>query len=199
MPGDGRTMQKERTRQALLTATRALFQDGEIPSIATVATKANVSEPTAYRYYNDVRSLLQDALADHWPKLDDVLLQIRSKPLAEDRAQYAAEQMTRIVLANEAQIRSLIALTYAPANRNALRKGSAVRPAYRFLLIDAVLEPLLQSTPASDVVLLRNSLAAVIGAEAIFSLKDALQLKDADVGSVLGWSARCLTLAALKQ
>src|SRR5277367_3691273 len=107
-PG-GRANQKERTRQALLAATRALLAEGRAPTIARAAERALVSEATAYRYYSDSQTLLRDALAVRWPQLESVLSDLRAMPAIEERARRAAEAMAQTVLANEGEIRALIA------------------------------------------------------------------------------------------
>jgi AcrR family transcriptional regulator len=190
-PG-GRANQKERTRQALLAATRALLADGQALTIARAAERALISEPTAYRYYSDVRDLLRDAL--QWPGMDALLSELRATPAVEARARRAAEAMARTVLANEAQIRALIALSYAPGRAE---KGAAIRPALRVPLIDAVLEPVADRMDASARRRLRCALYAVIGAEAALSLKDMGGFGDEEIVSTLGWAAFQLAAAAL--
>ncbi len=192
----GRVKQKERTRQALMVAARDLFEEGTTPTIALAAERASVSEATAYRYYSDVRSLMQDSVAERWPGLEKVIEELEGMVLAQDRAEHAAKAMARIVLANEAQIRTLIALSYTAGPTNQAVDAEKVRPAFRLLLIDAILKPLNQVLSKRDRRLLRHSLSAVIGAESVLSMKDALGPSDKDVITALGWSARCIAIAA---
>jgi AcrR family transcriptional regulator len=93
--------QKERTRQNLLSAARALVEEGETLTIARAAERANLAEATAYRYYRNPRSLLRDALSIDWSGLNDVLAALSILPSAADRAQRAAEEMAQFVLARE--------------------------------------------------------------------------------------------------
>src|SRR5271169_1571295 len=108
-----RTKQKERTRKALLVAARELLSEGQAPTVAASAERALISEATAYRYYPSARSLLQDVLAINWPGLEKMIVDLRALPTVEARAQLAAEAMARTVLANEAQVRALISLSYS--------------------------------------------------------------------------------------
>jgi AcrR family transcriptional regulator len=190
----GRVNQKERTRQALLAATRALLADGEAPTIARVAEQALISEATAYRYYSDLPSLLRDALAVRWPQLDGVLSELRAIPAAETRAQHAAEAMARNVLAKEADIRALITLSYAPRPDKAEPSGP-LRPSFRVALIEAVLEPLAPRLGAADRRQLQRALSVVIAAEAVLSLKDAGGGSDSEIVATLGWMARRIVVA----
>lgn len=185
----GRVNQKERTRQALLAATRALLADGEAPTIARAAERALISEATAYRYYSDLPSLLRDALAVRWPELEGVLSDIRAIQGVGARAQRAAEAMARNVLAKEADIRALIALSYT----RRLEKGEAsgpLRPSFRVALIEAVLEPLADRLGADERLQLQRALSVVIAAEAVLSLKDATGCSDEEIVATLGWTAR---------
>src|SRR5258708_40153220 len=54
----GRTRQKQRTRDALVTAARDLVAQGQTPTVDEAATKASVSRTTAYRYFPNQRTLL---------------------------------------------------------------------------------------------------------------------------------------------
>ena len=191
----GRVNQKERTRQALLAAARALLAEGQPVTIARAAARARVSEPTAYRYYSDVRNLLRDALAVRWPGLEDLLSELRAMPAIEARARRAAEAMARTVLANEAEIRALIALSYAPAQPDEDGATGVSRPAFRVALIDAVLEPVKNHLKLNERRRLQHALSVVIGAEAVLSLKDSSRCSHDDIVSTLGWSAYHLAAA----
>ena len=191
----GRVNQKERTRQALLAATRALLADGEAPTVARVAERALISEATAYRYYSDLPSLLRDALAIRWPELEGVLSELRAIPAAAARAQRAAEAMARNVLAKEADIRALIALSYAPRPEKGEASG-LLRPSFRVVLIEAVLEPLADRLGADHRLQLQRALSVIIAAEAVLSLKDAGGGSDEEIVATLGWTARQIVATA---
>lgn len=182
-------MQKERTRQAILVAARTLLTNNERLTIPRAAELASVSEPTAYRYYSDVRRLLRDALTSPWQHFEDVIKELRGIPSVEARARYAAEAMTNTVLQNEANVRGLIAMSYAPDARGSQDNGGATRPAFRVSLVDAVLEPLGLDVDTARRLRLKLALLAIIGAEAVLALKDATECSNEDVASTLGWCA----------
>ena len=191
----GRVNQKDRTRQALLAATRALLAEGQTPTIARAAQRALVSEPTAYRYYSDVRGLLRDALAVRWPGLDGIMAEMRAMPTVEARARRAAEAMARNVLANQAEIRALIAMSYEPGKPGSRNDAGAARPAFRLALIDAALEPLADRIDPERRRRLQLALSAVIGAEAVLSLKDSGGGSDEDIVETLRWAAGAIAAA----
>jgi AcrR family transcriptional regulator len=192
----GRTNQKERTRQALLAATKELLAEGEAVTIAKAGARALVSEATAYRYYSDVRSLMRDALAPNWPDFDRLLLELRAMPAIEDRAQRAAEAMARQVLATERDVRALIALSYAPTGGNGEVPDRVARPAFRIPLVEAVLAPLEGEIGSEVLRRLRLAVSVVIGAEAALSLKDHSDSDSEQIVQALGWTARQIVAAA---
>ena len=63
----GRTNQKTRSRNAIVAACRELAHSGAEVTMPQVARRALVSEATAYRYFPDMVSLLQEALDGLWP------------------------------------------------------------------------------------------------------------------------------------
>jgi AcrR family transcriptional regulator len=192
----GRANQKERTRQALLAATKELLAEGEAVTIAKAGARALVSEATAYRYYSDVRSLMRDALAPNWPDFDRLLLELRAMPAIEDRAQRAAEAMARQVLATERDVRALIALSYQSTGGDGERRDRVARPAFRIPLVEAVLAPLEGEIGPEVLRRLRLAVSVVIGAEAVLSLKDHSDGNSEEIVQTLGWTARQIVAAA---
>jgi len=69
----GRVNQKARTRMAIVSAARELIQTGQPVTMPAVAQAALVSEPTAYRYFPDLLSLLTEAFAGLWPDPEQAL------------------------------------------------------------------------------------------------------------------------------
>ncbi|HEV3068744.1 MAG TPA: TetR/AcrR family transcriptional regulator, partial [Streptosporangiaceae bacterium] len=69
----GRVNQKERTRRAIVQAARDLIRAGGEVTMPAVAKSALVSEATAYRYFADLASLLNEALAGVWPSPEAAL------------------------------------------------------------------------------------------------------------------------------
>jgi len=54
----GRTHQKARTRNALITAARQLLAEGVTPRVEKTADRAGISRTTAFRYFPNQRALL---------------------------------------------------------------------------------------------------------------------------------------------
>ncbi len=58
----GRANQKKRTRMAIVDTCREIIRSGAPVTMPDVARSALVSEATAYRYFPDLISLLNEAL-----------------------------------------------------------------------------------------------------------------------------------------
>ena len=190
----GRVNQKRRTRTAIITACQELIMAGADINMPAVARSALVSEPTAYRYFPDLASLLEEALAGIEPDPAAALAAGGDPGDPVERVAYAAELLAKLVIERQNAIRSLISVSIA--------RGTArqVRPGYRFALIDQALTPLTGRNPRIDTATLeqlRRDLAVVISAEAVLTLTDLYGLDpEAAVASIVH-TARLITKATL--
>jgi len=188
----GRVNQKERTRRAIVQATRDLIRGGGEVTMPVVAKAALVSEATAYRYYPDLASLLNEALAGVWPSPETALEPVARSSDPVERIGYATEVLLRHVLAYQGAVRAMIAATITrPAMASA-------RPGHRFGLIDYALRPLAADAAAGAAALaqLKRDLAVVVSAEALFTLTDLCGLSPEDAIASARHTARALTEAA---
>ena len=183
-----RVNQKERTRQAIVAATRELIRTGGEVTMPAVAKSALVSEATAYRYFPDLVSLLREALAGVWPSPEMALAPVAGSDDPVERVACAARALLRHVLIYQSAVRAMIAATIT-------RPGDAAgRPGLRFGLIEHALRPL----AADDAVLaqLKRDLAVVVSAEALFILTDLCGLSPEDAIASAVRTACTLTEAA---
>jgi AcrR family transcriptional regulator len=190
----GRVNQKRRTRTAIIAACQELITAGADVNMPAVARAALVSEPTAYRYFPDLASLLEEALAGIEPDLAAALESGADPGDPVQRVADAAELLARLVIDRQGAIRALISAT--------ISRGTArhARPGYRFALIDQALAPLSGHEPGLDAATLeqlRRDLAVVISAEAVLTLTDLYGLdSEAAVASIVH-TARLITEATL--
>ena len=126
----GRVNQKARTRMAIVSAARELVRTGQPVSMPAVAQAALVSEPTAYRYFPDLLSLLTEAFADLWPDPEQAMQPVAGSGDPAERVAYATEFLLRHVLACQGAVRAMIAVTITRPDT-----AGAARPGLRFGLI----------------------------------------------------------------
>jgi AcrR family transcriptional regulator len=190
MTTQGRVHQKERTRTAIVAATRDLVSRGDDVTMPAVATAARVSEATAYRYFTDLASLLREALNGIWPTPAEALAPVADVQDPVERIAFATEYLLRAVQSYQGAVRAAIAASIT-------RKDAAeVRPGRRFGLIELALEPIADSTHPAEFAQLKLDLAVVLSAEALFTLTDLCGLTPDEAIASAVHTARTITEAA---
>ena len=186
--------QKHRTRTALVASCRTLIASGADVSMPAVAQAAGVSEATAYRHFADLGSLVNEALRDLWPSPSEALAPVATSPDAVERIDFACEFLLRRVHSYQGSVRALIGATITkPAHVPA-------RPGFRFGLIDLALDPVIDTSTeaaARRLAQLKEDLAAVVSAEALFSLTDLCGLDLDRAIDSLRRTARTITEVAV--
>ena len=189
----GRANQKLRTRNAIVAAAAELSRTGREVTMPEIVKAALVSEATAYRYFPDLASLLQEAIAEQLPAADEALEALAGSADPVERIAAATEFLLRHVLSRQGVVRALIAATIT-------RPGQAqARPGLRFGLIDNALGPLNHSPGSIDpaaLARLKRDLAIVVSAEALFSLTDAGDLDPEEAIASIVHTATTLSRAA---
>lgn len=67
---DGRRLRSERTRDAVVDALLALYDDGHVrPGAAMIAERAGVSQSSVFRLFQDLEALVATAVAHQWERL----------------------------------------------------------------------------------------------------------------------------------
>ena len=110
---DGRVNQKRRTRTAIIAACQELITAGADINMPAVARAALVSEPTAYRYFPDLASLLEEALAGIEPDPAAALAAGADPGDPVERVAYAAELLAKLVIERQGAIRALMSVSIA--------------------------------------------------------------------------------------
>jgi AcrR family transcriptional regulator len=190
----GRANQKQRTRRAIVDAARDLIRSGVEVTMPAVARAALVSEATAYRYFPDLVSLLREAIDVTWPSPAQALAPVDHSQDPVERIAFAAEALLSHVQAYQSAVRAMISATITR------RDTAAIRPGYRFALIDHALAPLDATLGRQDPAALRQlkqDLAVVVSAEALFILTDLCGLSPQDAMASAVHTARVITAAAL--
>ena len=189
----GRVNQKQRTRTAIVDAARELIQNSSEVTMPLVARAALVSEATAYRYFPDLVTLLREALEGTWPSSAEAMAPVQACGDPVERVAYATDYLLRHVQRYQGAVRAMISASI-------VRPDWVMRPGYRFGLIDDALAPLegtLGSRRPEALQQLKQRLAIVMSAEALFTLTDLCQLSAEDAIARAVHAARTITAAAL--
>jgi len=190
----GRTSQKVRTRDALISAARQLLAKGANPTVEEAAAEASVGRTTAYRYFPNSRALL----AATFPELErDSLLGADppEDPLA--RVAIVAESLTQRIIEHEPEYRAQLwlALEGEPAGSESL----PLRRGRRIAWVEDALSPLEGRMPEPELRRLVLGIGATIGIEAFVWLTDMGGLSREEAAEVMRSNARTLLRFALER
>jgi AcrR family transcriptional regulator len=192
----GRVNQKRRTRAAIVAAARDLITGSAEVTMPAVARAALVSEATAYRYFADLVSLLREAVEGTWPSPEQALAPVEHSVDAVERIGVGTERLLRHVQAYQGAVRAMIAASVVRP------QAADIRPGYRFGIIDHALAPLeggLGQQHPEAFRQLKQDLAIVVSAEALFTLTDLCKLSPDEAIASAVRSARTITAAAVSE
>lgn len=188
----GRTSQKQRTRNELIAAARALVARGvTVPTVEEAAAEASISRTTAYRYFPNQKVLL---IAAHPETEISSLLPPDAGTDPEDRLLTAVTAFTRLVIETEQQQRTMLRLSLDPdaaARELPLRQGRAVG------WFEDALAPLRPELTESGVHQLALAIRSTVGIESLVWLTDVAGLSRDQASEVMQRSARALLHHAL--
>ncbi len=195
-----RVNQKYRTRLAIVQAAVQLVAEGRAPTVAEAADAALVSRTTAYRYFPNQESLLQEAAVPSWPGAAKCLEAFAGAEDPAARIEYAAEQVLRLVLRDEVVIRTIIKLSLERwlEGEAGQEEALAMRPGQRLTWIGEALGDLPGVDHCTRLRLLQ-ALSVLIGSEAIIVLRDVCGLTPEETIQVVRWASRTLVEATLNR
>jgi len=198
-PVDPRANQRERTRDAIMEATRRMLRAGRLPSVAEAAQEARVSRATAYRYFPTQGALVQESVKEilvaraEW---EELLAGDRDLAARVDRL---AATLVELVRENEALLRGALLLSleqWAKVRAGEELGEPPIERGGRLEAIEAALEPFAATLDAGELRRLAIALSLVVGVEARIVLHDIWRLDDDEAEEVTRWIAQALVGAA---
>jgi AcrR family transcriptional regulator len=190
------TAQQRRTRKAIVDAAARLLDAGGTPSIAEVATEAEVARRTVYLYFATVEQLLVDAALGRLSEEGVELALAEGEGLADVEERVAAT--VRVVQGYSVETehlgRTIMRLARPPEGD---RAGLPPRGYRRVGWIERALEPARERLAPADFEELVSALTLLVGWEAIIVLRDVRGLSPADCIEVSVRTARALVREAL--
>lgn len=193
----GRSVQKGRTRAALVAAARDLVAAGVTPTVEDAANAASISRTTAYRYFPNKRALL---LAAH-PEVDRISM-LPEEPPSDPAARLDAVvgEFTAMICDTEAQQRTMLRLSLErdDVQRDDVeRRALPLRQGRAIAWITEALVGLRGQLSDRELDALVYSVRAAIGIEALVWLTDIAGLTRDDAVTLMRWSAQALLRHAL--
>lgn len=191
-----RTNQKQRTRQALVDAAKALAANGRPLTIADVAEAAQVSVATAYRYFSSPNDLVLEAAT---PRVPQIMADLPDGPA--DRIDEVVRRLAEIQFGDEALWRAILRADLERWAQQAVLDPEArvpTRGSNRLDIVQEALAPLAVKLPPQLHRRLIMATMLVCGMEALVAARDACGLERDEAIKVMRWAAQALLQVALR-
>jgi AcrR family transcriptional regulator len=192
----GRVNQKNRTRQALIAAALELRDAGRNPTLGEIAEHAKVSRATAYRYFPSVEALVSETATDRGMKPLAEIWQRGQDPA--NGAGRAARELNELLLRDEIGLH-VMERSFMTVWLESARHDASLRPGRRMSYIEPIVDSLRNVLPPAARKRLRQSLAMVMGTEALIALRDIGRASAEEALEASAWSARALVRQALEE
>jgi len=179
----GRVAQKQRTREALVAAARALVATGATPTVEDAAHESGISRTTAYRYFRSQAALLAEA---HPETARTTLLPADPPQDPVERVALVVEEFLGVITSSEAQQRTMLRLSLESDDSLPLRQGRAIA------WLEEALEPARPVLGAAGVHRLALAVRSVAGIESYVWLVDVGGLSRPDAVELMRENAAAL-------
>ena len=183
----GRSAQKARTRQALVSAARDLVAAGTTPTVEDAAEAASISRTTAYRYFPTKRALL---LAAHPEIAATSMLPDDAPKGTAERLDAVVRNFSAMIVDTEPQQRTMLRLSLEASRSE--REALPLRQGRAIAWIAEGLEGVRDDFTEAQFRQLVVSIRATIGIEALVWLVDVAGLSRDDAVALTRWSAQAL-------
>jgi AcrR family transcriptional regulator len=194
----GRTNQKQRTRQALIDAAKALAANGRPLTIADVAEAAQVSTATAYRYFSNPNDLVLETAARTAP-VSKITADLPDDPA--DRIDEVVRRLAEFQFGDEALWRAMLRANLERWAQQATldpEERVPIRGRARMDMVQEALAPLAEKLPPELHRRLIMATMLVCGMEALVAARDACGLQPDEATEVMRWAAQALLQVALR-
>jgi AcrR family transcriptional regulator len=189
---------RARTYKLLLSTAMDLIKSGQIPTIAQVAAKADVSRATAYRYFPS-RSKLISAVVDK--SLGPVRTSTSKLAGGRERVMELFDHTFPRFKEYETEMRAALqlALEHRALERSGMLEEEPYRRGHRIKVLEHALSPFKAEMPKPLLQKLTKALSVVYGFEPYVVLKDIWNCGDREVEKIAQWMASALIDAAERE
>jgi AcrR family transcriptional regulator len=188
----GRTEQKTRTRNALITAARELLSDGFTPTVEQAAKRAAISRTTAFRYFQNQRALV----AATYPELEEPsLLGAGASTDPAVRLETVVDHFLGQIVDHEPELRAQLRLSLE--TNPPQPEGLPLRQGRGIGWFEDALAPLRDRMTDADLRRLVLAIRATTGIEALVWLTDIAGLSRDGAVEIMRSSALTLARSAI--
>jgi AcrR family transcriptional regulator len=191
---EGRTEQKQRTRNALIDAARELVARGAAPTVEEVAAAASISRATAYRYFPSQRALLAAA---HPETAASSMLPRHPPDDPEERVAHVIDAFTKLIANTERQQRTMLRLSLDADDDE--RRSFPLRQGRAIGWLTEALEPARGRLGEEGIHRTALAIRSATGIEALTWLTDIAGLSRREAVKLMRWTGRAICRTALAE
>lgn len=201
-PADPRANQRERTRTAIMDATRKLLLEGKVPSIADAAQEARVSRATAYRYFPTQGALIQEAVKAGLVPAREWEERLAGAGDLPGRVERLAAKLFELMRDDEALLRGYLLLSLQQWAKTQAGEELGEPPIKRGGRLDGIQTALAPFQGELDPGALRRlaiGISMFMGIEARIVMRDIWDLDEDEAEQVTRWVTRTLARATVEE
>ena len=191
---EGRTQQKQRTRNALINAARELVARGATPTVEEAAAAASISRATAYRYFPSQRALLAAA---HPETAAPSMLPRNPPEDPEQRVALVVDAFTKLIANTEPQQRTMLRLSLDADDHE--RRSFPLRQGRAIGWLTEALEPARERLGEEGMHRTALAIRSATGIEALLWLTDIAGLSRREAVKLMRWTGMAICRTALAE
>jgi AcrR family transcriptional regulator len=181
---EGRVKQKLQTRTEILNAAKKLLRQEEKITLEDVATKANISRATMYRYFSNIDLLITEASLDIKHKSSDEIFEEVKEMTFEDRIFYIQKHYNQHAQNNEILFRRYLSAVLSES----VVSQKQLRGARRMESLQKALAPFQESLGKDTFKKLISVSSVLIGIDSLIVCKDVCKLTNEEADHTLKWA-----------
>lgn len=180
----GRVKQKLHTRSIILDAAQKLMKYDKEVTLEDVASEANVSRATVYRYFSNIDLLYRETSLDLQHKSPDELCSEVEEMSLPERIFYIQEYYSNVSQENEVLFRRYLSVVLGES----VKSHQNLRGSRRVHTLNKSLEPFKNEMDKETYKNLISISAILMGIDPLIASKDVCGLNNEESKRVLNWA-----------
>lgn len=189
---------RKRTFNRLISTALSLFEDGKLPSVSEVASHADVSRATAYRYFPTHSDLVSAIVSE---SLGPILTWLPDSQKTEERIQELLLFAYPRMFQYEGTLRAALQVSlqqWALARSSTAKVEKRLVRGHRKDILAMIVEPMKDDFSPEIIEKVKRSFSLIYGSEVFLVMKDIWNMDNAEVIKINQWIATAIYNQAIK-
>lgn len=189
---------RKRTFNRLISTALSLFEDGKLPSVSEVASHADVSRATAYRYFPTHSDLVSAIVSE---SLGPILTWLPDSQKTEEQIQELLLFAYPRMFQYEGALRAALQVSlqqWAAARSSTVKVEKRLVRGHRKDILAMIVEPMKDDFSPEIIEKVKRSFSLIYGSEVFLVMKDIWNMDNAEVIKINQWIATAIYNQAIK-